>query len=392
MERRYRETHPWITFKYRPPHDVVSMRLGEAFSKCQHLSGTPLQPGLAEHLAAIYLAKGVNATTAIEGNTLDEVEVQAILNGERQLPPSQEYLQQEVENVRDMLQKIHDDAMSGVPFKVTPEWLKEQNHAVLKGIDCEDHVAPGEYTSTTLVVGSVYRGAPPQDVPFLIDELCNWLNQRMDGTTDLDDDYRFVNAFTAAVLAHLYIAWIHPFGDGNGRTARALECAILLNSGLVPWVSANLLSNHYNRTRMRYYQRLDAASKRQDVDGFVRYAADGFVDMLREQIADVQVMQRRVAWVNFVHECFMRETQGDATRRRRALVLALPEGTFTPRGHLRRLTPELAEMYAGREDKTISHDLNRLRHLGLVHTKGRQGARPIIEQMDAFKPVQHALL
>lgn len=389
MAHRYMETHPWITFRFDPAHDMTSMRLGEAFSKCQHLSGTPLQPGLADDLAKVYLAKGVNATTAIEGNTLSEDEVQGILEGDRQLPASQEYLQQEVENVRDVLQRVHDDAFGGVPFRLTPEWLKLQNRGILDGIACEDHVVPGEFTSKTLLVGSVYRGAPPADVPYLVDRLCDWINALIDGSADQSADVRFVNAFTAAVLGHLYIAWIHPFGDGNGRTARALECAILANSGLVPWVSANLLSNHYNRTRSRYYQRLDAASRANDVRGFVAYAAAGFVDMLREQIAFVQQMQRRVAWINYVHERFQNESHGDASHRRRALVLALPEGRFTPRPALRRLTAELAEMYAQREDKTISHDLNRLRYLGLVTLAGRQGVKPRTALMDAFMPVNH---
>ncbi|NOY75701.1 MAG: hypothetical protein GXP32_07900 [Kiritimatiellaeota bacterium] len=32
-------------------------------------------------------------------------------------------------------------------------------------------------------------------------------------------------------LAHVYIAWIHPFGDGNGKTARLMEFYLLLRSG-----------------------------------------------------------------------------------------------------------------------------------------------------------------
>ncbi|MGH3941387.1 MAG: Fic family protein [Pseudonocardiaceae bacterium] len=80
---------------------------------------------------------------------------------------------------------------------------------------------------------------------------------------------RFYCLFVAATLAHLYIAWIHPFGDRNGRTARLLECAILAHSGVVPWVSSNLLSDHYNRTRSRYYQRLERASRERDVRGFI---------------------------------------------------------------------------------------------------------------------------
>ena len=41
-----------------------------------------------------------------------------------------------------------------------------------------------------------------------------------------------------AMMAHLYLAWIHTFGDGNGRTARLLEFLILARSGKVPLPAA----------------------------------------------------------------------------------------------------------------------------------------------------------
>ena len=75
--RTYEETHPWITF--RLDLNKINYRgwmlLGEAQSKCEHLSGVPLVPGAAERLNELYLAKGVLATTAIEGNTLTEEQV-----------------------------------------------------------------------------------------------------------------------------------------------------------------------------------------------------------------------------------------------------------------------------------------------------------------------------
>ncbi len=40
-----------------------------------------------------------------------------------------------------------------------------------------------------------------------------------------------VKAVLKAIFAHLYVAWIHPFGDGNGRTARALFMWSMLRSG-----------------------------------------------------------------------------------------------------------------------------------------------------------------
>ncbi len=386
----YSESHPWITFTYDAPHHDISMRMGEAYSKCSHLAGTPLMPSTAQQFARIYLVKGVNATTAIEGNTLSEDEVEDILDKTTRLPRSQEYLQREIENVAGVITRIYDTVEIGVPFTLTPQWLSEVNRDILAGIEVAEHVVPGEYTLEKLLVGSVYRGAPPEDIPMLVDRLCDWINQLLSvvGRDDIDDDVQFVNVFRAAVLAHLYIAWIHPFGDGNGRTARALECAILRSSGLVPWVSCNVLSNFYNRTRTRYYDKLNLASRRRDVEGFVRYAADGFVDELRQQIAYVQGQQRRVSWVSYVHEIFQTETQGDASRRRRELLLALPENVATPRSRVRRLTPELAEMYSDRSDKTVSHDINRLRELNLLAVT-QAGIRPRVEAMDAFLPENH---
>ncbi|MDR1266053.1 MAG: hypothetical protein LBK42_10980 [Propionibacteriaceae bacterium] len=71
MPREYESTHPWITFHHQTRQPKLDLKLGEAFSKCQQLAGTPLRPATADALASLYLAKGVHATTAIEGNTLD---------------------------------------------------------------------------------------------------------------------------------------------------------------------------------------------------------------------------------------------------------------------------------------------------------------------------------
>ncbi|MGQ0778249.1 MAG: Fic family protein [Pseudonocardiales bacterium] len=386
-DQDYRGSHPWITFEFRIGQDVLWCLLGEAASKCQHLAGTPLQPALADELSRVYLVKGAVATTAIEGNTLTEDEVRELLESRRKLPPSRQYLQQEVENVIEGLRRIDEAARTAAPFKVTPEWIKEQNRLVLKELDTEEHVVPGEYTEIRLVAGN-YRAAPPQDVEYLIGRLCAWLAELLSPLEDpnTSNDMRFFCSFLAATLAHLYLAWIHPFGDGNGRTARLLECAILAHSGVVPWVSSNLLSDHYNRTRSRYYQRLDRASREGDVRGFITYSAQGYVDMLQEQLDRVQVQQRRVAWVNYVHEV-MRQTPDGATRKRQLLVvLNLPIDHGVRRADIRRLTAELAEMYAGKTDKTLTRDVNKLQELGLIRRQGNLWWSRV-DLMDAFLPI-----
>ncbi|HLM85891.1 MAG TPA: hypothetical protein VK272_06850, partial [Solirubrobacteraceae bacterium] len=92
-ERTYLRTHPWLTFRLdlrQAPYDLW-MLLGEARSKIQHLGESLLAPETGEQLRQVYLAKGVHATTAIEGNTLSEEEVVEHLAGRLRLPPSQAY-------------------------------------------------------------------------------------------------------------------------------------------------------------------------------------------------------------------------------------------------------------------------------------------------------------
>jgi Fic/DOC family len=49
---------------------------------------------------------------------------------------------------------------------------------------------------------------------------------------DTSRDIPGTEILVKAILAHLYIAWIHPFGDGNGRAARLMELRILLEAGV----------------------------------------------------------------------------------------------------------------------------------------------------------------
>ncbi|MDE2125381.1 MAG: hypothetical protein KGJ62_02200 [Armatimonadetes bacterium] len=81
--RAYLRTHPHLTFEIDLAHarwDLWEL-LGEVKAKCEQLATVLLPPEDARVLNRIYLAKGVLATTAIEGNTLTEEEVSARLEG-----------------------------------------------------------------------------------------------------------------------------------------------------------------------------------------------------------------------------------------------------------------------------------------------------------------------
>ena len=366
MTRKYEDSHPWLTFGVDLRHAPFSfwVLLGEARSKLEHLAGVPLRPDAAQEFHRLYLAKGAWATTAIEGNTLSEEQVRARIEGSLKLPPSQEYLGQEIDNIVAAVNEIARRLFEDAPAPLTPEMISEFNEMVLRDLELDPEVVPGEFRQYSVAAGP-YVGAPAEDIPHLVARLCDWLQAEFEPPAD-HPDMVMAYVIIKAVIAHLYFEWIHPFGDGNGRTGRLVEFQILVSSG-VPSPAAHLLSNHYNLTRSAYYRELNLASRSGgDVIPFVCYAAEGFVDGLREQIGRVQAMQMDVAWENYVHSVLDDESS-PTTRRRRTLVLELSRATkLVPRSDLLELTGRVAEAYAGKTGKTLTRDLNALLKLGLL--------------------------
>ena len=380
----YERTHPWLQFTFDARRLSFSAWtfLGESKSMCASISLTPLRPDVAEQLYRVFLAKGVQATTAIEGNTLSEAQVLAELDGVLEVPPSQEYLKQEVANVITAFQQIAGLPLAGKTYKLDVAGICEVNRAVLVGLELDDGVIAGRIREHEVRVGK-YAGAPSEECQMLLQRMCDWLNDPGLNRTETDTD-SILWAIIRAALAHLYIAWIHPFGDGNGRTARLVEYQILLRSG-VPAPSAHVLSNHYNMTRTEYYRQLAHASESRSPDDFVEYSIQGFRDGLIGQSKWIREQLLDIVWRNYVHERF-REKSSKAHTRRRTLLLDLSrQEKPVPHSQLRVISPLLAEAYAKKTKKTLSRDLTALIEMGLIE-KTRAGYRARREVIYAFMP------
>ena len=362
--------------------------LGEAQSKCQHLAGVALKPETAKELLTIFLAKGVHATTAIEGNTLSEEQVRKRIENSNLdvVPPSQRYLQTEVDNVIALSSKIANHVADIGASPISVDDICSYNAQLLNDMELEDHVEPGKLRKITVGVND-YRGPEARFCEPLMAKLCEWLN----GATFIppDPNDKVVYGILKAVTAHLYLAWIHGFGDGNGRTARAVEVRFLMEAG-VPMTAAHLLSNHYNQTRSEYYRQLSRASKSGgDVAPFLLYSVRGFVDQLRAQLDIVRLYQFNMAWENYIYDRFGKN-KSPAHKRQIKLLLALSDwDDWVEKSQLRRLNVEIAEEYAVKTSKTLSRDLNSLAKERFVLQRGNRhlANKGIIR---AFLPKQNA--
>lgn len=392
--RPYAKSHPWISFGFdlNRLNCFDWLRLGEALSKSDHLASVALPPVVSAELHQLYLVKGALASVQIEGNTLTQDQAMAQVRGDLHLPPTQEYQAQDFDNIREACEMVAQEVYEGRDLRLTPERIKQFNAMVLNGQPIDADVTPGSVRTHGVAVGSVYAGPPASDCDYLLEQLCAWLDQLLDDAESEGLEWRRCIGVLRAVLAHLYLAWIHPFGDGNGRTARLIEFQLLLAAGF-PTPACHLLSNYYNKTRARYYQVLRETSR---ADGypvwrFVAYAIGGFAEELREQIGVIQSHQLGLAWLTMVNERSLGQ-QEETSSRRRALLLSLPmDGPtdFTPIENLNRLNADIAAIYATRTSKTMTRDINALAEEGLiVFNADRTGVRPALEQLFAFLPIR----
>jgi len=162
----------------------------------------------------------IHGTTRIEGNSLSDLEVEELLE---RMPVTQQKDALEVLATREALSFV-DEVGPDEGLVVDERVIREIHKRVLDDID--PILRPGEYRTGENRVGDadgniIFATALSGDVPDVMYRFGQWLR---DGTSR-------EHPAIAAALAHLELVGIHPFYDGNGRTARALARLLLIHHG-----------------------------------------------------------------------------------------------------------------------------------------------------------------
>jgi len=362
--------------------------LGQCESIIQAISSAPVKPEYRQQMLVVSLRKGARATTAIEGNTLSEEEVSRIDEGEN-LPPSKEYLQVEVMNIIEALNQIRTEVIKeDKAFTLSPELIERFNYFVGKNLGDHFLGMPGKFRMSghNVVVGA-YRPPQGEDVTPLMIRFCEWMKEMFRYE---EGKQSFSDQVIQAIVAHVYIAMIHPFGDGNGRTARMIEFYILLRAGL-PDIASHILSNHYNDTRQEYYRQLDLCVRERALSGFIRYAVLGFRDGLKSLLDIVQRNLLEMSWHKFIYDVLDSKKATGKTRaivkRRRTLALQFPVDKWNTPNDLAVSSGVLAKEYSRLSPTTLMRDLVELERLELI-VKDKDKYKGNIEIMQGFMPLR----
>jgi Fic family protein len=246
----------------KPPYKITSFILSKVSSISEKLG----------EVNANYLSKPspqlrkqnrirtIHASLRIEGNTLKQEQVTAILDGKRVLGPKKDIL--EVLNAI----KVYDQLSSFDPYSET-SFLAA--HQILMG-GLIDH--PGEFRNQS--VGIVHgkemaHVAPPaENVPFLIKDLFGYLKD--------DEDLILLKS----CVFHYEMEFIHPFLDGNGRMGRLWQTIILSKAN--PVFEFLPLETLIIQTQAEYYKALAISDKAGESTAFIEYMLKLIEDSLIE--------------------------------------------------------------------------------------------------------------
>jgi len=288
---------------YKPIYSITNTILknvGVIDSACEVITHAPLVPAWEKRFQTDARAKIIHHGTHLEGNDLNLNEVEEILapdlpstihNSQSSPLPARDRDIQEVINYRAVMDYLdtlvpsrgtvpernsrvqlekgssadEGTVPTGTHIPLTPSILAEVHRLTVEHILPQDEA--GQYRSVKVIIRNTqsheitFRPPGPLEVPGLIEELFKWL---------ASPEGQEVHPLLRAGILHYELVRIHPFTDGNGRTARAMALLLLFLEGYeVKKFFA--LEEYYDAHPEEYYSALQSVTISHELTTWLEY-------------------------------------------------------------------------------------------------------------------------
>lgn len=275
--------------KYKISNSIVQMltAIAESKSLIEHAKILPQQELKLRRQALIRMS---HSSTAIEGNKLNSNEVEALIAHKKIDAPKRDIY--EVQNYLNALKYIEKNVKTNQPISgkvlltihklVTDKTLPQEQS--------------GHYRKTPIYVVRrqfgmpnevVYTGPKSQQVSKLCNDLLDWIAQ---------SEKKEINPVIVAGITHQEIATIHPFADGNGRTARAVATLVLYKRGY-DFRHLFALEDYYNQNRQAYYRAINIGKsyteRKTDFTPWLEYFVNGFKEEINNVRSKINTLSYR---------------------------------------------------------------------------------------------------
>ena len=313
-------------------------------------------PSATAQLRPELIRRSIFGTAAIEGNPLEESAVDDIINGVSAGEPSQaSKSEQEIINLTILYDRLREAPV--LAPMISEEQIKGIHALITDSIDYGDNV-PGNYRNIKVYVGNADHGGtytPPvilKDVQELMAKYVEFINS---------DSMLKADPLLRAACAHFYLAMIHPFRDGNGRTARFVEAWLLNNSGYR--LLAPLLSNYYYQNVDAYFSVFSETRKQKNMTPFFKFYLEACITSLRSLQEEMNVWLNRFIFRDYV--TFLKKGHSISKRQEMLLDIMLDDNKPISLNALYE-TAKYRALYAGVSLATARRDLRKLSALELL--------------------------
>ncbi len=269
------------------------------------IMNAPLVPAWEAKFRKEAMERTIHHGTHLEGNALSAEEVKDVLEGQEVIARDRDV--QEVINYRNVLKFI--DAVQvqihSTPFgrsgPVGAYMFTLETISEIHRLTTEKILLPascGQFRMRQVVIRNTktgqisYTPPPAVEVPYLIEDLVNWINC---------DEAKGVHPVIKAGIIHYEIARIHPFVDGNGRVARAVATLVMFLDGydIRKFFS---FEEYFDENPMQYYLTLQAVSNQlvldtheRDLTPWLEYFIEGVaieLNRVKEKVQRISVDAR----------------------------------------------------------------------------------------------------
>lgn len=248
---------------YQPPFSITPAILNLIVEVGELLGHWSAQTGrVSPLLRKDNRIRTIQASLAIEHNSLSTEQVTALVEGKRVLAPAKD-----IQEVRNAI-LVYEKMAEWKSYRLT-DLLAAHRILMIGLVDNPGQLRSGDvgsYRDKKLI----HMAPPASQVGRLINDLLQWLK-----ITD-------IHPLIAGAVFHYEFEFIHPFADGNGRMGRLWQTLILSQwRAELAWLPVETLM-HYQQER--YYQVLGMCDRQSDSTPFIEFMLENMVTALKEGV------------------------------------------------------------------------------------------------------------
>jgi Fic family protein len=338
------------------------------FSIDRFIKDSPSFPGSTEKIIRNELISAIGATLQIEGTVIGKDEIEESFR-KADLNEKLKRKEQEAENSRKVYYFIIEMVINKKEkFIYSEQMIKQIHNLFTQEMDYIGNT-PGDYRNFPVSFGEPSRNGlckTRTEIDTAMSNFVKWLNKE-------ETDLLNANIIAKSIMAHYYLTEIHPFADGNGRTARALEALILYVNGMNRYCFWSL-ANFWSRNKGKYIVYLGDICSTQDPWNFLIWGMKGHLEEIKRIKGLVLKKQKQLMFMDYVKYLLDNKKEQKIKISQRIidiLRLLVKSGRVSSSKFL--TSPEMSALYRNRTASTRSRDLKKMVVLKLVNIVEEEG-------------------